>query len=729
VSKCAKLLFATLFLLFLADSSLAQGSFFTGSAWRYTPAGVFAASGATVTVCTSNGAGAPCTPTISLFKDSALLNAVANPLPVCGTPLPQFGCIDGLGNFSFYASTPGPYTYTITGAGLTAYGPIPIYSSLSPAANLNLTGAVAVPPPGSLNVTGTDTSTNFDKTILMEGTTYPFNGTGLQAAITAGGAGARIVTPPNTTITVDTTTPIVISNSGVTLEGGGYGSIISYTGTGHLFNVNGSSFKLKNLTLNGASVGSRAAVCTFNVQAGGGGLVLRDLNLSGAATINNGTMICETTLGPGTFHYDNIQVSGTSTWTAILKSQGSGSSTIPNTSVAYLIVGSGITCTDACLIADTATDTWQISDSVIVPTSGNPVHIRNTGAALAPRWIHFVNTFLECGGASSAFTDMKVDDGRDIQFNDGYMASCATGATLNLGQTKLDGNVFANIGQSAVVLAAGANLTKITKNTFDNTAVNATNTFDTISVAANTSDLSIEGNDWRQTVANVPRYGINIAAGTTNGLRIINNDTSPVAFGTASVLNGATGTNQEISGNAGFADVHKNGVASPQFANGLQVGSTIQSIGATATMGLTLKTGSGAGNYTGANTAAFASVDTTNLCTVITVPTGWKLLITANGLLESVTAAVQQSVALVDAGTTCAGGGVAPLNGTRRDITPPAIATFDVAFTIQYIFSGDGAAHSFSLAALTSNAADAWGIQNTSATAAPGMTFTLMPSN
>ena len=165
------------------------------------------------------------------------------------------------------------------------------------------------------------------------------------------------------------------------------------------------------------------------------------------------------------------------------------------------------------------------------------------------------------------------------------------------------------------------------------------------------------------------------------------------------------------------------------FHSSPQIGGPILNIGGTVSMGLTPKTGSGAGNYTGANTAAFISVDTTNLCTAITVPTGWKLKVDVSGVLESVTAAVSQSVALVDAGTTCTGGGVTALTGTRRDITPSALGTFDVNFAMSYVFTGDGAAHSISLAALTSNAADSWGIQNTSASAAPSMTFTLMPSN
>lgn len=142
MTKWAKVLLLTLLPLFLASSASAQGSFFSGNAYRYTPAGIFAASGATVQICTAAGTGTPCTPTISLFKDAALSIPATNPLSACsGTP-PQFGCVDGLGNFSFYASTTGPYVYTITGAGLTAYGPIPIgaITSGSLSANNAFTG-------------------------------------------------------------------------------------------------------------------------------------------------------------------------------------------------------------------------------------------------------------------------------------------------------------------------------------------------------------------------------------------------------------------------------------------------------------------------------------------------------------------------------------------------------------------------------------------------------------
>lgn len=143
---------------------------------------------------------------------------------------------------------------------------------------------------------------------------------------------------------------------------------------------------------------------------------------------------------------------------------------------------------------------------------------------------------------------------------------------------------------------------------------------------------------------------------------------------------------------------------------------------------LTLKTGSGGGNYTGTNTA-LAAVDTTNLCAVITVPTGWKLLISASGVGQQNTAAAGVSIALADAGATCASGGITALNGSQRDFVPPAITTNDQPFHTQALITGDGNPHSIALMVKTANAADAWVLVNSSAVSSPSISYTLMPSN
>src|SRR5205085_8165794 len=76
----------------------------------------------------------PCTPTTTIYSDIGLVAAKTNPLTS-----------DGLGNFSFFAST-GVYAYTITGAGILASsgGPYLVQLPIVSSSNLNLTGALTV---------------------------------------------------------------------------------------------------------------------------------------------------------------------------------------------------------------------------------------------------------------------------------------------------------------------------------------------------------------------------------------------------------------------------------------------------------------------------------------------------------------------------------------------------------------------------------------------------------
>jgi hypothetical protein len=152
---------------------------------------------------------------------------------------------------------------------------------------------------------------------------------------------------------------------------------------------------------------------------------------------------------------------------------------------------------------------------------------------------------------------------------------------------------------------------------------------------------------------------------------------------------------------------------------------TIQNAAGTGTMGLTLKKGSGAGNYTNATTS-YTVADSSNLCYTVTIPTGWKLGVSASGGLSTATAAVVAQAALTDnAACSTANAGILvespPIQGS-------AIGVADT-FALNWVITGDGASHNIALQFKTSNAADTASLINSSATITPTMKFELMPSN
>ena len=70
-------------------------------------------AGVTVTVCTSPGTGAPCTPLANVYTDTALTTQIV------GSTVTT----DGLGNLPVFYAADGVYKYTISGSGITPSGP------------------------------------------------------------------------------------------------------------------------------------------------------------------------------------------------------------------------------------------------------------------------------------------------------------------------------------------------------------------------------------------------------------------------------------------------------------------------------------------------------------------------------------------------------------------------------------------------------------------------------
>jgi hypothetical protein len=190
------------------------------------------------------------------------------------------------------------------------------------------------------------------------------------------------------------------------------------------------------------------------------------------------------------------------------------------------------TFSDAGLIFDTLTDTVKVSHSQIAGATAAPaIHVRNTGAGQAPRWIHLVDVSAETNSLGPA---LKVDDGRDVAYVDGYFASALNAVVLAGGtEISIAHNLITNIQQHGITIASGVTGARIHANYFDDAAgLATTNTYDWINVANTVTNFSITDNYFRQPSANKPRYGINISGANDGFFVVTGNDTTAVAWGT-----------------------------------------------------------------------------------------------------------------------------------------------------------------------------------------------------
>jgi hypothetical protein len=139
---------------------------------------------------------------------------------------------------------------------------------------------------------------------------------------------------------------------------------------------------------------------------------------------------------------------------------------------------------------------------------------------------------------------------------------------------------------------------------------------------------------------------------------------------------------------------------------------------------LTLKKGSGGGNYTSASTT-YVVMDSTNLCYTVTIPTGWKLSVTAAAEMNTATAAVTFFLAVTD-NAACGTANAGIIAETTAASTGTAT---DLSMALTTVIAGDGASHNVALQFKTSAGADSVTAVNASASRAPMMTFNLSPSN
>lgn len=149
----------------------------------------------------------------------------------------------------------------------------------------------------------------------------------------------------------------------------------------------------------------------------------------------------------------------------------------------------------------------------------------------------------------------------------------------------------------------------------------------------------------------------------------------------------------------------------------LKIAGTVKDTSGAYSMGLTLKKGSGSGNYSSKSTS-YVPVDASNLIYTATIPAGWKLLINASGTASVSSGATSLGIALADNGAVL----------VEQSVVPQAVASGS-AFALNWIVPGDGASHAIDLRFKTGNGGNAVNIANSTSTNTPVMTFALMPSN
>lgn len=772
-----------------------------------------------VAVCTqpANTSTTPCSPLATLATSTSTTSGGTNPLPICiGPNNPSSGCMDGNGNFFFYA-VPGLYTIQV-------YGPQVATPFVQPDVSV---GASGIGSFTTLTVSGTATLKNINNIQFCSQFAGADNAARCAAAIAAlpstGGVvyndecgaqtwGSNIfasVSKPVTlqavcaaTYTVSVTQAPNTPNVRV-LGIGGYGNsggtgnsvLVKNIAAGDLFapGSSGVSFELAGFTItagttltsgfvvNPAPAASEGYVHNLNLINQYGGFKI----FSGSATGINSWVIENISLNcsPSTIH------SGS------LVSTGSTDNTV--TSAGHLFrnfVETGDVCTHDApeWLLDSMTDSNQFTNINTGYSSANTstqpiLKIQNTlGGGNAPRLERFTNFINEAGTGQAGADVINIAACNDCLFTGIDAAAGDHGVNIS-GGTMIQfvgGRIADNNNGGLYVTSSVTDLgLTVTGVNFYGDSKTTNNLFDDIQIAAGTTGFSIIGNMFDQQTStvttNVPRYMVNVLGTTTGGqYTIAGNQVKVSKIGTAFVRDPTVGTQhfvQDANGNANYISgggagggsknifldslgTHTNWMDAiqqnlsncreftPSTAAGgvtfsttgvaicnngaggpasLQVSQPVQNIGGTATMGLTLKKGSGGGNYTNATTS-YTVADSTNLCFTVTIPTGWKLGISASGALSTATAAVVAQAALTDnAACSTANAGIlvetAPIQGA-------AIGVADV-FALNWIITGDGASHNIAMQFKTSNAADTASLINSSATITPTMKFELMPSN
>lgn len=353
--------------------------------------------------------------------------------------------------------------------------------------------------------------------------------------------------------------------------------IISVNHTGVGFNITGQNFGINGCEVRASTASSRAGVPLFDSNTTVGGRLSNIFVGGNGSSPNNGTFFrsTDTNARQGLWQLDNIIHRDGTTWTSLITvSIASASLTGAYYKFTDIVNSYSEKYTDAAIVLDGTIDTVEMDriSTGNTQTNGHNIWLRNTVSASGlgyPRWVHCDNCYPEAGGNIGG-TILQVDSGRDVDFT-GYMASATncvnqTNALVGVnihdiaftnifgtcivvtggtGTTIHHGN-FSDLQQGAISYAGGGGII-VDGCTFYNSGLQTTNTYDTISIAANTGTVQITNNSWLNQGTPKPRYGVNFLGGVSNAV-VNGNNYAGATFGTSFLNPPSAGSNIQILG-------------------------------------------------------------------------------------------------------------------------------------------------------------------------------------
>ena len=169
----------------------------------------------------------------------------------------------------------------------------------------------------------------------------------------------------------------------------------------------------------------------------------------------------------------------------------------------------------------------------------------------------FSNSLIEAeyGGdpsklSSAGGVGVRLDAVRSFNFQGGNIASSLVGVDVgpSAQDVNLSNNEFVNIAKEAIIIRSGASGgVKINHNTFDESGNLQNNTYNTILVEKDASNFNVEGNTFKSSLTNKPKYLVNIAAGNSNNYTIAFNNFA--GYGTGDIIDLGRGVGHYVFGN------------------------------------------------------------------------------------------------------------------------------------------------------------------------------------